>query len=188
MGDGVGGAGAELGTSIKLAFEYVRQVFKETAQLMTKLDDLMGADWTPCYGNTITKDVSRDLQRPGDWLARGCFRLYERKGDPGVRKGIAVRYVGGGIERPILIGGRLDYVLAKGSAAPEASDHWDLRHAWFEAGPEDKRIDGTVYCAEPEEALLGDHVDAAQVFAIPLVSIASEDDIRTEVYDRLMDL
>ena len=182
------GASTELGPSIRLAFDYVRQVFKETAQLMTRLDDLMGAEWQSCYGNTITKDLSRDLQRPGDWLARGCFGLYEREGKPGVRKGMTVVYVGRGIEQPILIGGRLDYVLADGTGAPVASDHWDLRNAWFEAGPEDKTVDGTVYRVELGEAALREHVEAARVFAIPLVSVGSEDDIRIEVYDRLIDL
>ncbi len=178
----------ELGKQIALAFQYIQQIFRETAQLMTKLDDLMGADWTPAYGNRITRDVTSHLAHPDDWLVREVFRIYDSRESPGVRKGISVAYWGNGIEQPILIGGRMDYFVAEGADHPEVLGHWDLSNAWFDESPEDKRIDGSIYRVEPTEAPLKDHLREAQVFAIPLVSVQSEEDIGAEVYDRLREL
>jgi len=181
-------ARTELGEKMTLAFEYVQQVFRETSQLMTKLDDLMGADWTPTYGNRTTRDVTSHLAHPDDWLVRAVFRIYDSKESPGVRKGISIAYWGNGLEQPILIGGRMDYFVPEGADGPEVLGYWDLSNAWFEEGPEDKRIDGSIYRVEPSEAPLRDHIQEARVFAIPLVGVESEDDIRTQVYSRLEEL
>jgi hypothetical protein len=48
----------DLGRNIELAFRYVQQIFKETAQLMRTLDRLMGKEWEPTYGNRTTKEVT----------------------------------------------------------------------------------------------------------------------------------
>ena len=78
---------------------------------MTKLDDLMAAEWTPTYGNRITRDVTSHLAHPDDWLVRAVFRIYDSGESPGVRKGISIAYWGNRLEQPILIGRRLDYIV-----------------------------------------------------------------------------
>ncbi len=176
----------DVGREMTLAFEYIQQVFRETAKLITKLDDLMGSDWASAYGNRTHKGATSHLGHPDEWLVRASFRIYESTAMPSVRKGITVTYWGGGIEQPILIGGQVDYILDADTGGFVASDHLDLLTAWFEQDPEDKRIDGTVYRVNLEEAPLKDRIREAGVFAIPLAGIQSEDDIRTEVYDRLM--
>lgn len=175
------------GRNVTLAFEYVQQVCTETAQLMRKLDDLMGAGWESRYDNRTTKEVTSHLGHPRHWLVRASFRIYEGRGEPSLRKGITVVYWGNGIEQPILIGGQIDYIIHDESGRLE-DDHWDLWSAWFEEEPEDKKIDGTIYRVEPDDPPLTDRVRRARVFALPLVSIHSEEDVRTEVYDRLTDL
>jgi len=187
MDDGDYRARIELGRNITLTFEYVQQVFREIAQLMRQLDDLMGADWRPTYGNRTTKEVTSHLGYPRHWLVRASFRIYDSQKDPGLRKGITVTYWGSGIEQPLLIGGRMDYIVHDEEGTLK-DDHWDLWSAWFQEGSEDKRVDGTIYPVIPEQSVLKDHVREARVFAIPLVSIESEEDIRTKVYDRLMAL
>ena len=181
-------AQAELGKQMTLAFQYIQQIFRETAQLMTTLDDLMGGDWIPTYGNRTTRDVTSHLAHPDDWLVRAVFRVYDSKDSPGLRKGISIAYWGNGLEQPILIGGRLDYFVPEGADEPDVRGYWDLSKAWFEEGPEDKRIDGSIYQVDPSEGSLKDHIRDAHVFAIPLASVESEDDIRTKVYRRLKEL
>jgi hypothetical protein len=182
------GAEAKLGTQMTLAFQYIQQIFRETAQLMATLDDLMGADWTPTYGNRTTRDVTSHLAHPDDWLVRAVFRIYDSREHPGVRKGISIAYWGNGLEQPILIGGRLDYTVPEGADELDVLGYWDLSNAWFEEDPEDKRIDGSIYQVDPSEPPRKDHIRGAHVFGIPLASVESEDDIRTKVYHRLMEL
>jgi hypothetical protein len=178
----------QLGKNIEMAFGYVQQVFRETAQIMTRLDELMGHNWESPYTNYVSRDLSSALHRPNAWLTRACYRIYHSTKDPDARRGITVVYRGYEIEQPILIVGRVEYVPGQGAHAREVGDPWDLRKAWFEKGPEDKKADGTLYPVRFDEAESEDSAAEAQVFAIPLVSIQSEDDIRTEVYDRLMAL
>jgi len=178
----------ELGQNIVAAFRYIREVFIETVQLITILDDLMGADWKPPSSDAITEGLSRDLKRPRDWLVKQIFRFYHHIDEPSARKGITVIYLDRNVDQPILIGGRIDYASGKATDAQDAHRRWDLKKAWFEEGAEDKETDGTIYGVEPDEPPLADRIRRARVFAIPLVSIQSEDDIRTEVYERLMDL
>lgn len=178
----------ELGQNIMAAFRYIREVFIETVQLITILDDLMGADWQPPSSDAITEGLSRDLKRPTDWLVKAIFRFYHRIDEPGARKGITVVYLDRHTDQPILIGGRIDHPADQIAGPDDPRHRWDLRKAWFEKGPEGKKADGTLYRVrldEPDSEVTGAE---AQVFAVPLVSIQSEDDIRTKVYDELMKL
>jgi len=174
------------GRGITLAFEYIQRVYHETAQLMGRLDDLVAAEWPPARGNLITSELSRNLNRPDDWLATKCFRIYSSKTETGVRRGITVVYCGEGIDQPILIGGQLDYILGNNTDGLAASGYAVFSTAWLKQGPEDKLVDGSVHRVDTTEGPLKDRIRHARLFAIPLVSIQSQDDIRTEVYGRLM--
>jgi len=176
------------GRNIALAFRYIQQIFKETSQLMKKLDSLMGKDWIPTYGNRTTKEVTSQLAYPESWLVQGSFRLYSSRKEPSIRKGITIAYWSDEIEEPILIAGKLNYILDETTGRPKAEDHWDLWYAWFEKDFEKKIIDGSVQKVKIEATPLRDYIREAKAFAIPLVSIQSETDIKTKLYDKLRDL
>lgn len=175
-----------LGRNMGLAFRYIQQVFKETAQLMKKLDSLMGKDWIPTYGNRTTRDVTSHIDDPEYWLVEASFRIYDSKNEPSIKKGITVVYWGKNVDEPILIVGKMRYILDSATGRPKGLGHWDLWDAWFERDYEGKQTDGTVYQIKYEQE--GDYIEDAKVFAIPLVSIQSEDDIKTKIYDKLIDL
>ena len=178
----------EVGRDIRLAFTYVRAVFRETAQLIDILDEMMGPGWKPPRSAAITEGLSRDLKRPDDWVVSDVFRIYHRRDEPDARVGITITYLHPRIDQPILIGGRIDYPPDQIAGPDDTSHRWDLRNAWFEAGSEDKKTDGTPYRVRFDDATPEDGAAEAEIFAIPLVGIQFEDDIRNKVYDRLMDL
>ncbi len=178
----------DLGKRIGLAFRYIQQIFKETSQLMQKLDTLMGKDWSSAYGSRTTKEVTSQLGSPEGWLVEASFRIYNSKKESNIRKGITVAYWSKEIEEPILVAGKLDYILDDQTGRPKAEDHWDLWFAWFEENYEKKRTDGSVHEGKPEDSHLRDYIREVKVFAIPLVSIQSEADIKTKIYDKLIAL
>lgn len=177
---------SELGRNMKLAFRYIQQIFKETAQLMRKLDNLMGKDWIPTYGNRTTRDVTSHLDSPEYWLVEASFRIYDSINEPNVKKGITVVYWPEEYDEPILIAGKIDYVLDSETGKPKQQQHWDLWGAWFVKDYEERKTNSTIY--QTTYQLDDDYIKEARVFAIPLVSIQAEDDIRTKIYDKLIAL
>jgi hypothetical protein len=179
---------SDLGKNIGLAFKYIQQIFKETSQLMKKMDSLMGKDWIPTYGNRTTKEVTSHLSNPENWLVEASFRIYDSKMESNIKRGITVAYWSKEIEEPILIGGKMDYILDEKTKKPKNHDHWDLWSIWFEEEYEKKITDGSICYIRPGESQLKSYIKEAKVFAVPLVSIQSEDDIKTRVYDLLIEL
>lgn len=176
----------ELGRNMTLAFKYIQQIFKETAQLMRELDKLMGRDWKSTYGNRTTINVTSHLTDPENWLVAASFRIYDSINEPNVKKGITVPYWPEKCDQPILIAGKIDYILDSETGKPKQQDYWDLWRAWFSEDYDEREINGTIYQTkyQPED----DYIKEAIVFAIPLVSIQGEDDIRTKIYDKLIAL
>lgn len=175
-----------LGMNMDLVFRYVQQIFRETAQLMKKLDSLIGKDWTPTYGNRTTTGVTSHIDDPDYWLVHASFRIYNSKNALNIKKGISIVYWNEGCDQPILIAGKLDYILDSTNTGPKGHDYWDLYYAWFSEDYKDRKTDGTIYQTKYESE--NDYIKQAIVFAIPLVSIQSEDDIRTKIYDKLITL
>jgi len=178
--------GSELGRNMTLAFRYIQQIFKETAQLMRKLDEFMSKDWIPTYGNRTTRDVTSHLAYPEYWLVEASFRIYDSIKKPNIKKGITVAYWPENYDEPVLIAGKIDYVLDPETGKPKQQHHWDLWDAWFTKDYEERKTDSTIYQTKYE--LEDDYISDAKVFAIPLASIQSENDIRTKIYDILIAL
>jgi hypothetical protein len=172
------------GKNMRLAFEYVQQIFRETSQLMKKLDSLMGKDWVPTYGNRTTRDVTSHIDEPDGWLVEAVFRIYNSRKEPRVKKGITIAFWGDDIEEPILVAGKLKYVVDKTSKKIAKDNHWDLWGGWFYNDSGVPIADGVV--RELNDKSKVEHVLDAKGFAIPLVSITSEKDIKTKIYDKLI--
>ena len=179
---------SDIGRNMGLAFRYIQQIFRETAQLMMTLDSLMGKDWTPTYGNRTTRDVTSHIADPDYWLVQASFRIYDNTKEPNIKKGITVEYWGEDYDEPILIAGKIDYILDPKTQRPKEQRHWDLYEAWYARDYKDRMADGTIYSTkyELEDDDRSTYIDEAKVFAIPLASIQSEDDIKTKIYDRLI--
>ena len=178
----------EKGRNIGIAFRCIQQIFRETSQVMKELDALMGKDWRPTYGNRTTKEVTTHLDDPEHWLVEASFRIYDNIFQQNVRKGITVAYWSEAIDEPILISGKLEYVVDEKTGNIKYSEHWDLWQAWFDKSYKGKIANGTIYKIKPEESELKDYVKEAQVFAIPLVSLESKKDIISKIYDTLIKL
>lgn len=180
----------DLGRNMECVFGYVQQIFKETAQLMKKLDNLMpvGKDWIPTYGNRTTKEVTSHLEDPERWLVEASFRIYDSTKEPNVKKGITVTYWGKDVDQPILVAGKINYIVDKQTKRPVKDDHWDLWSLWFQENTEKHETNGKVFKVIPQESSLKEYIKEASVFAVPLVSIASEDDVKSKIYDKLNSL
>lgn len=174
------------GKNMRLAFEYIQQIFRETSQLMKQLDSYMGKDWIPTYGNRTTRGVTSHIDEPDEWLVQAVFRIYDSTKEPTIKKGITVAYWGNELEVPMLIAGKLIYKADTSTGKPIKDNHWDLWDNWFEDGSEFYKTDGTIYTLKNDGKL--DYIQGATVFVIPLVSIQSEKDIKTKIYDKLITL
>ena len=92
------------------------------------------------------------------------------------------------IEEPVLVAGKMEYLMDETGTKIKNQDHWDLWHAWFDDVFEAKRWDGTVYPSKMEDSHIKDYLKTAVLFGFPLVSISSEEAVRTKVYDGLIKL
>ena len=174
------------GQKIKSVFDYVQQIFRESAQLIRTLDKLMEKDWVSAYGGRITKEVTSDLNFPDYWLVEAIFRIYKSKKQNNIRKGITIVYWGESIDQPILIGGTLDYYLDKKTGLPNKSDHWDIYYSWFEDGLKEKISDGTPYDINYESDGPRNYLKKGRFFALPLIEIRSEENVKSKIYEMLM--
>jgi len=171
------------GENITKAFVFIQNFYKEVAQLIVKLDDLMEKEgWTSARGSTTTSEVSVGLKSPEKWLPDASFRLYENAKGDRVRKGIVPCYIyEGRIEEPLLIMGRITY-----EKVDKAQD-WDIYNLWFDDTKE--RVPYKEYKeSRPENRDLfieKDVIDEAVLYAINLVDVGNEEDIKNKVYKKL---
>jgi len=172
--------GTAKGKEITTVFRYVQQVFRESQQLLAKLDSLMTPDWNTVYGNRVTKGVTSHLEKPEEWLVQAVFRVYEEK-DMLINKGVNITYWGDDLEEPLITACKITYSDIK------ARDHWDLLNAWFYWPQDDLEIkpDGTVYTYKPDE---DDYIQEVKVFSLPLVSIENDLDIENKIFKPLLAL
>lgn len=149
---------------------------------------MIGQHWELPSSAAISADFSRDLRRPDNWLITDVYRIYHRVDEPARRVGITVVYVDSRIDQPILIGGRVDYASEAAVVEVEVPDRWILKRLWFQVCRETKALDGTPYRVRLDEAPPWGCPVEGTVFAVPLVSIQSKDDVQREICNRLMQL
>ena len=170
------------GKNITKAIQYVQSFYEEVAQLFIKLDDLMGYEgWTSARGNTTTSFVSKDLLRPKNWLPEGSFRLYENKNFPNVRKGVTVCYIHKKIDEPLLLIGFITYddIINAGE--------WDLWYLWFWDETK-KELGEDIFEFTYENEEFQNKIRKNGIYALNLVDIKNEDDIKEKVFGKLLEL
>jgi len=175
------------GKNISLAIEYVQRIFRESNQVIRHLDNLMEKEsYSHLYGNTVTRDLSHDLEKPEQWLPDSIFRYYRQTDDNKTIRGITITYWNDEepIEEPILIGA----VFTCSKFDVQERKYWDIWRLWFKDDEEKlKSIDGNFHDCNLEDEEVKDRIIKAKVFAIPLVSISSNEDIYNKVYKRLIE-
>lgn len=171
----------EKGGNITKAFKFIQNFYSEIAQLFTKLDDLMEREgWKSARGNTTTSVVSKDLQRPKQWLPDGSFRLYENDNFPNERRGVTVGYVHDEIKEPIIIIGKVTY-----KDLNEAED-WDLWKLWFD-NKQPMILNKDITSFDSENEKLSERIGPNTcIHAINLVDLAKEEDIKGKILNKLL--
>jgi len=171
------------GENITKALKFMRTFYVEIAQLLMKLDDLMEREgWMSARGNRTTSLLSKDLKNPEKWLPDACFRLYENKQLPSVRKGIVIDYATEGNKEPVLIIGSITYRNIKDEL------DWDLWNLWFE-DEKHKVLNKDYFETDPEtNNIRKGAIKNASLYTINLVEIANEEDIKNKIYIKLMQL
>jgi hypothetical protein len=171
------------GKNIVQAFQFIQNFYREVAQLATKLDDLMEQKgWRSARGNTATSLVSKDLLKPDKWLPDGIFRLYVNKKIADVRKGVVICFVTEELKEPILIISTMKYNKNK-----KATD-WDIWNLWFD---NDKRVLNKDYIEynpeDKDQYIYKGVIKKASMYAISLVKITNEEEIKSKVFKKLME-
>lgn len=173
----------EKGSQITLAFQYIKQLFKECQRLIFKIDNHMAPEWSNLYGNRITRDVSASLQEPTRWLTEAIFRIYQNENSKLVNKCVTITFWGDGVDQPIITAGKIVYLDI------EKRNHWDLRDIWFYWDNINEEniyeLDGKVNYFQSKEC---DYIKEAFIFSLPLISIKDEETLITKIISPLKEL
>ena len=171
------------GENIVTAIRYIQNFYSEVAQLFTRLDDLMQQkEWTSARGNTTSRECSTDLLKPKMWLPKGNFRLYENERRPNLRKGITICYNHEEINEPLLICGTITYNDIK-----EAED-WDMWDLWFE-DKQQKILNTNYFDFDLDKERLNQKLGKKNcIYAMNLVQISTEEDIKEKIFKKLMEV
>jgi hypothetical protein len=174
----------ENGKNIIQVIKHVQKFFNEIAQVIQKVDDLMGRDgWNHLYKNIITDDVSRHLENPDGWLPYMNFRVYVKEGDENTLKGITFNYDIEN-EQPRIMVGKVEFKDRKKMITWE--NYWIIWKLWELDENETKKLDGTVY--DSFKCKSTELTKEAKLFAYNLVDINNEADITNKIVKPLLNL
>jgi hypothetical protein len=178
------------GKKIMDVLETVQQFFSEIAQVLKKIDDEMeNKGWTSLYSDT-TAGRSSSLEHPDVWLPFVNFRVYSKTKKSNQKKIISICYSPQELNQPIIIAGLVEY---KKNSWKQVYDYWVLWISWIYDRNGEKKLNGRIYqkftydptSKEPDYTHL---FKKRKLFAYNLTDITNENDIKTKISDKLIEL
>ena len=165
--------------------KYMEQFFREVAQVIQKIDeDMKKEGWEHLYRSTVTAGLSKDLGQPDQWLPYWNFRIYSKNRKSNLIKAVSICYDSDKVEQPIIIAGLVEYKKPRN----DWNDYWAFWYLWLEDENKSKKLDGTVYQLKSSDKDYKEMVKRAKAFAYNIVDIKNEDDIKTKISNKLIEL
>ena len=182
---------ADKGKKILEVLRWVGQFYKEITQFIQTVDNLMSKEgWQPLYSNPVTAGGSSSLDHPEQWFPYMNFRVYFKKDNPDLIKGITLSYDFEKREQPIIIAGTIE----KKAKWLRDYDYWVILDLWVTDENQTKKRDGTVYskfsCTKGKRNCYVDTsiIKKAELFAYNLTDIRNENDIKNKITNKLLEL
>jgi len=175
----------------------VRQVCEQVGFLLQTADAQMLKAGFKSEGNTAIDGISYAIINPRQWIPTTAFRFYKHKDYPKRLAFISVlldnrediQYT---INEPLVTAGFLDFGEVDASLQNESgySDYWYSRYFGYLMKDHLAKPDGKPFSFE--NAQLDNEIKGrfkiGTVFAIPLVSVASAEGVKSEVVTKLTSL
>ena len=187
----------------KALFDSLRQLYRQSSQLLLDCDRLMGErSWESASNTTnMTTDISGLSTLTNKWFPRYAFRYYipsEQEGESedliNSLKFVSTHFTSGGhiqINEPLLVAGNIKYctpfkrkqVLANTNTNYKIYAYWFCR-SWF-WGKSGKSYE-VWYTHKPEKHYVNT-VEISASFALPLYEITSSQILEQSVIKRLFE-
>jgi hypothetical protein len=166
----------DYGQRVGQAFQAVCQVFEDTSRLLQDCDGTIGKGRSSLFGNVIIERLSRAIYEPLYWMVSNAVRCYDA-GDqlPGLVEAINVYFWDKPPQHdePLLLLGRIKYLVSADTPVKSVARWWDLWHAGFKWG-------GALRLGEvvplPGQALPPEdegRIEWLKMLAVPLFSVSS---------------
>lgn len=154
------------GKAIIELFDSIRKIFVDISLIIEKFDDVFDDNGFKVKwgGSAITSDNSYSLNKPGQWLLEGIYRLYEKRDEFVYGFNISFKP---GIQEPLLIAGKLEY------KDPMNATAWEIWNLWYDDDFIDEKKFGEIYYQNKIDS----NLLSCKFFAISLTSITDNERI-----------
>lgn len=159
------------------AINYMEKLYREIAQLITTFNKMTGEEWKHAKNSSaVTYNNSQSIDNPERWLSKVIAKYFRSNKKEREYMGIAIILKKEETSVPIILAGKLNY-------NEENQGETDFELLWFEEGPDNKSIDGKVYELKNDK-----YNYSGKLFACPLFEIKNKEDIKTKIFDKIMEL
>ena len=77
--------------NLKNAFDYIKTFYREVAQMLEDIQELMDKEgWSSLGDSTVTADLSKSLDNPDYWLSYYLYRNFSSEEESNYKKGILI--------------------------------------------------------------------------------------------------
>ena len=179
------------GKNILKSFKQTRKICEQVAMLLRTADEQMSkADWN-IESNFALSDLSYSILNPAGWIPIAAHRFYRHKNHPN-----RLAYVSAllddhwdgayTIAEPLITAGFLD----SGQTEMSSTENWYARYYGHLSRHHSLKADGQPF--RFDRAMLPPNLQGkfenGTVFAVPLVSITSADDVVSLITGKLLNL
>ena len=166
--------------NLKNAFDYIKTFYREVAQMLEDIQELMDKEgWSSLGDSTVTADLSKSLDNPDYWLSYYLYRNFSSEEESNYKKGILIFFDVENNEFPISI------VFGNVSVSDQKYEKWDLWRLWDNNKDKLKSLTGEIISVSAEYK--NKKIDG-KLIAIPLTMISTKVDLKEKIVDKLLKL
>jgi len=175
------------GEDLLAAIRQTRKLYNEIALLLATADTLMEEAGWDTYGNTAVRWGSTRLQASDSWLPQDAFRFYKHSTQTHLLAFVSVILDDIDqldlVQEPLVCAGWYDC-----GHGEEIGDQWEYFYCRQHLCVPGRRDDGSLISIDPRQAYPDQKHRAQKVttFALPLVGIASAEDLHTQIIEPLV--
>ena len=161
------------------AFQYIKTFYREVAQMLEDIQELMDKEDWIFMGSALTDGLSKSLDSPDYWLTYYLYRNFTNDEEDNYKKGILVFFDEENNEFPI------SFVYGNVNISDQPYDRWDLYRLWEDNTDKLKSLTGEIIPVKTEYK--GKIIDG-KLIAIPLTMISTKECLKEKVVDKLLNL
>jgi len=161
------------------AFQDIKTFYREVAQMLEDIQELMDKKGWTSGDSTVTADLSKSLDNPDRWLPYYLYKNFTNEDVGNYKKGILVFFDIENNEFPISI------VYGNVNISNQEHERWDIWRLWSNNKDKLKSLSGKIISVKTEHN--GKEIDG-KLIAIPLTIISTKECLKEKVVDNLLNL